>query len=82
MLRALAWEKTAAHTLFRMLPRDKKSRHSFGAQRVFPILYSGGGDLSVEGLIAGPVKSPGVPFLHRLFPADLLYAGFEVHALG
>ena len=39
-------------------------------------------DLSVEGLIAGPVKSPGVPILHRLFPAYLLYAGFEVYALG
>ena len=39
-------------------------------------------DLSVEGLIAGPVKSPGVPFLHCLFPADLFHAGFEVHALG
>lgn len=39
-------------------------------------------ELSVEGLIAGPVKNPGVPFLHSLFPADLLHAGFEVHALG
>ena len=39
-------------------------------------------ELSVEGFVAGPVECSGVPFLNRLFPADLLHAGFEIHALG
>jgi len=38
--------------------------------------------LSVEGFVAGPVKSPGVPFLHRLFPTNLFDTGLEVHTLG
>ncbi|CUH48787.1 hypothetical protein RUA4292_02976 [Ruegeria atlantica] len=39
-------------------------------------------ELSVEGFVASPVECSGIPFLHRLLPADLLHAGFEIHALG